>query len=123
MSKHINELATEEESKRGAGRPTVNNRLLLEKILSDEELAKQFRSQIAHLVDKRRGILANQDLYKDDVKATKEVFGLSSGYITKAVDTIIKDEIDDKIEEASQFGDLLNFLKQNEEGEEFDEYD
>lgn len=114
---HINELATEQESKRGAGRPEIDSEAIFNELLSKPESRKQLAQQIGYLVTERKKLLAKQDQYKADVKATKEVFGLASSFITKSVDALVKDETKKKLTEASLFADLLQVLQEEIEGD------
>lgn len=120
---HINELATEKESKRGAGRPEIDSEAIFNELLSKPESRKQLCNQIAYLVTERKKLLAKQEQYKEDVKATKEVFGLASSFITKSVDALVKDQTKKKLTEASLFADLLQVLREGIEGEGQDQED
>lgn len=124
--KHINELATEAESKRsGAGRPSVDNESILNELLAKPESRKKLKEQFKYLADQKRGVNAKNDAFKDDVKATKEVFGLSSGFISKTIDALVKDDVNKKMNEASQLSDLLSIFREegDEDGEDFDDED
>lgn len=117
MEEHINETA----AKRGAGRPEVDNRAVFDEIMRNPDTRKQLVKQFAHLVTQRKLLLMKQDGYKDDVKATKEAFGLNGSFITQAVDAIVKDKADKKREESSQFADFLQILQEGMESTEDDE--
>ncbi|AYD85601.1 hypothetical protein Aci011_074 [Acinetobacter phage vB_AbaM_B09_Aci01-1] len=123
MSKHINELATEIEAKRGAGRPSVDNESILDELLAKPETRQKLKDQFRYLKEQKLAVMAKQDIYKDDVKATKEVFGLSNGFITKAVDALVKSEVSKKMTEAAQFSDFLSVLGEDEEDEDSGNYD
>lgn len=120
---HINELATEQESKRGAGRPEIDSEAIFNELLSKPESRKQLAQQIGYLVTERKKLLAKQEQYKDDVKATKEVFGLAASFITKSVDALVKDETKKKLTEASLFADLLQVLQEEIEGKDQEQDD
>lgn len=120
---HINELATEQESKRGAGRPEIDSEAIFNELLSKPESRKQLAQQIGYLVTERKKLLAKQEQYKDDVKGTKEVFGLAASFITKSVDALVKDETKKKLTEASLFADLLQVLQEEIEGKDQEQDD
>lgn len=122
--KHINELATEAASKRGAGRPEIDSEAIFNELIAKPETRKKIRDQIKYLVAERRKANVVNERYKDDVKATKEVFGLATSFINSTVDAIVKDKVDKKKSEASQFADFLQILMEDEGMEdEFDEED
>lgn len=121
MSKHINEMAAEMESKRGAGRPTVDNESILDELLAKPETRQKLKDQFEYLAGQKRAVMAKQEIFKDDVKATKEVFGLSNGFITKAVEALVKDDVSKKMSEAAQFSDLLSVLRNEDEDHDGDD--
>ena len=117
---------SEQTEKRGAGRPEVDNQAVFEEILAKPETRKQIVARIAFLVTERKKLISKQDIYKDEVKATKEAFGLNGSFITQAVDAIVKDKTDTKRKESSQFADFLQIIQeeiesQDEMEEDFDE--
>lgn len=128
---HINELATENEAKRGAGRPEIDSEAIFNELIAKPETRKQLVQQIAYLVNQRKALQAKQDQYKDDVKATKEVFGLATSFISKSVDALTKDQTKKKKTEAVMFADFLQVLQeeiegikdQDSEGHDFDDGD
>lgn len=115
MSQHINEMAAEMESKRGAGRPSVDNESILDELLAKPETRQKLKDQFRYLKEQKLAVIAKQEIFKDDVKATKEVFGLSSGFVTKAVDALVKSEVSKKMTEAAQFSDFLSVLGEDED--------
>lgn len=121
--KHINELATEAEAKRGAGRPSVDNETILNELLAKPESRKKLKDQFQYLANQKRAVNAKNDALKDDYKATKEVFGLSSGFISKTVDALVKDDVNKKMNEASQLSDLLSIFRTDEDEESYDDED
>lgn len=121
MSQHINELATEIEAKRGAGRPTVDNETILNELLAKPESRQKLKDQFRYLANEKKAINAKNDIFKEDVKATKEVFGLSSGFITKTVDALVRNDVNKKMTEANQLSDLLSIFKDDEDEDDYDE--
>lgn len=121
MSQHINELATEIESKRGAGRPTVDNETILNELLAKPESRQKLKDQFRYLANEKKAINAKNDIFKEDVKATKEVFGLSSGFITKTVDALVRNDVNKKMTEANQLSDLLSIFKDDEDEDNYDD--
>jgi len=123
MSQHINELATEIEAKRGAGRPTVDNETILNELLAKPESRQKLKDQFRYLANEKKAINAKNDIFKEDVKATKEVFGLSSGFITKTVDALVRNDVNKKMTEANQLSDLLSIFKDDEDEDNYDDED
>lgn len=110
------------EEVRGAGRPTVDNEQIINELLAKPETRDALIKQIRYLSAEKRKIVNKQDTYKDDVKATKEAFGLSGGYITKLVDALVKDDVQKKVTEASLLSDLLSIFAPDEEEEEQEDF-
>ena len=117
MTKHFNEV----NAKKGAGRPQVDNEQIINDLLAKPDTREQLIKQIQYLATEKSKIVNLQDIYKDDVKATKEAFGLSGAYITKLVDALVKDDVNKKVTEASLLSDLLSIFAPKEEDEEFNE--
>lgn len=111
-----------EEAKRNAGRPTVDNEQIINDLLAKPDTREQLIKQINYLAQEKRKIVSKSDIYKDDVKATKEAFGLSGGYITKLVDALVKDDVNKKVTEASLLSDLLSIFKPKEDEEMEEEF-
>ena len=118
--KHINQLATEAVS-RGAGRPEIDSEAIFNELISKPETRKQLITQLNFLVDERKKVVHKQDMYKDHVKAVKETTGLASSFITQAVDAVVKDSVDKKKTQATQFADLMQLLLEEAEKTESDE--
>lgn len=119
MTEHFNETS----AKKGAGRPQVDNEQIINDLLAKPDTRDQLIKQIQYLATEKRKIVNLQDIYKDDVKATKEAFGLSGGYITKLVDALVKDDVNKKVTEATLLSDLLSIFapKEDDEDQELDE--
>lgn len=114
MSEHFHEV----NAKKGAGRPQVDNEAIINDLLAKPDTREQLIKQIQYLANEKRKIVNLQDIYKDDVKATKEGFGLSGGYITKLVDALVKDDVNKKVTEATLLSDLLSiFAPPEDEGD------
>lgn len=117
MTEHFNET----NAKRGAGRPQVDNEQIINELLAKPETREKLIKQIRYLATKKNEVVQKQEVYKDDVKATKEAFGLAGGYITKIVDAIVKDDVGKKVTEATLTADLLSIFAPKDDEEEEDE--
>lgn len=114
---------SETEEKKGAGRPTIDNESIINELLAKPDTREQVKKQLMYLASEKRKINNLNDVYKDDVKATKETFGLSGGYVTKLVDAIVKDDVNKKVVEASLLSDLLSLFAVDEDAQNEEDFD
>lgn len=118
MTEHFNETS----AKNPAGRPTIDNEQIINELLVFPVTRSQLIQRITYLAQEKRKIVNASDIYKNYVKATKECFGLSGAYITKLVDALVKDDVNEKVVESTLMADLLSIFKPVEEAED-EEYE
>ena len=109
MTKHLNELAAETESKR-VGRPKADNTKALEVLCESDEKKQEFREALAFLVKSKRYVADADDIHRGNVKAFSETFGLTKGFVNAAVTAKIQQNADKKIQENSNMVELLSMI-------------
>ena len=86
----------------------------LNDILASQDQTNQFLDQIKHLAESKLKIIQAQDIYKEDVKATKEAFEVDTSIISKLVNALVKDIVDGEIETYNSLSDVLTLIKERE---------
>ena len=111
---HINEmnLGFDDETK------TLTDLEALDLVLQKPEVRESFLSQIDVLVRVKTEIVQKQEAYKEILKSTKEAYRFkTTGLISRSVDAVVKDSLEDEIALSNAESDLFTIVQQHVEGE------
>jgi len=93
------------------GRKKVDNAKALETALANPEMREVLLDQLQKLARTKAGIVTKQELLKDDVKSVAEAYGLTSGFVSTIVTSIVKGDIGEKIGVLTNTVDLLQVVQ------------
>ena len=111
---HINEmnLGFDDETK------TLTDLEALELMLQKPDHRQAFLEQIDVLVRVKTEIVQKQEAYKEILKSTKEAYRFkTTGLISRSVDAVVKDSLEDEIALSNAESDLFTIVQQHVEGE------
>lgn len=93
------------------GRKKVDNAKALEDALANPAKREVLLDQLQKLARTKAGIVTKQELLKDDVKSVAEAYGLTSGFVSTIVTSIVKGDIGEKIGVLTNTVDLLQVVQ------------
>lgn len=91
-------------------RPKVDNVAVLAELLKNEETRKTFKAKLDNLVFHRQRLSSEQEVYREDVKATSEDTGLTSAFINTIVNSRAKGKETETVESSLATIELMDLL-------------
>lgn len=88
----------------------------LDLVLQKPEIREAFLEQIDRLVRDKEELLQRQEAYKDLINSTKSAFRFkTSSFISKTVDSLVKDKLQERLDLAIAEADLFEVVKKHVE--------